>query len=54
MEKANLPFYVFNIHIEAEEAIRLLGKAGFAFQKLLPVGKRYHSEEHPIGFFYTH
>jgi hypothetical protein len=51
MEKANLPFYVFNTHIEAEDAIRMLGKSGFDVQKLSLVGKGYHSEEHPIGFY---
>jgi len=51
MEKANLPFYVFNTHIEAEEAIKLLSKSGFDVQKLSLVGKGYHSEEHPIGFY---
>lgn len=51
MEKANLPFYVFNTHGEAEEAIKLLGKSGFDVQKLSLVGKGYHSEEHPIGFY---
>ena len=51
MEKANLPFYVFNTHVEAEDAIRLLGKSGFDVQKLSLVGKGYHSEEHPIGFY---
>ena len=51
MEKANLPFYVFNTHVEAEEAIRLLGKSGFDVQKLSLVGKGYHSEEHPVGFY---
>lgn len=51
MEKANLPFYVFNTHVEAEDAIRLLGKSGFDVQKLSLVGKGYHSEEHPVGFY---
>ena len=51
MEKANLPFYIFNTHGEAEEAIKLLGKSGFDVQKLSLVGKGYHSEEHPIGFY---
>ena len=51
MEKANLPFYVFNTHIEAEEAIKLLNKSGFDVHKLSLVGKGYHSEEHPTGFY---
>jgi len=51
MEKANLPFYIFNTHGEAEEAIKLLGKSGFDVQKLSLVGKGYHSEEKPMGFY---
>ena len=49
LEKA--PTYIFNTHVEAEEAIRLLGRAGFDMKKLSLVGKGYHSEEHPIGFY---
>lgn len=29
----------------------MLGKSGFDVQKLSLVGKGYHSEEHPIGFY---
>lgn len=53
MEKTELPFYVFNSHVEAEDAIRLLGKSGFDVKKLSLVGKGYHSEEHPLGFYST-
>lgn len=51
MEKADLPFYVFNTHVEAEEAIQTLNKAGFDVKKLSLVGKGYHTEEHPVGFY---
>jgi hypothetical protein len=51
MEKENLPFYVFNTHLEAEEAIQCLSRGGFDVKKLSLVGKGYHSEEHPIGFY---
>ena len=51
MDKTNLPFYVFNTHVEAEEAIKSLSKSGFDVKKLSLVGKGYHSEEHPIGFY---
>lgn len=47
----SLPFYFYNTHLEAEEAIRSLGKSGFDVKKLSLVGKGYHSEEHPIGFY---
>jgi hypothetical protein len=45
------PFYVFNTHVEAEEAIQSLNRAGFDVTKLSLVGKGYHSEEHPMGFY---
>jgi hypothetical protein len=53
MEKKDPPAYVFNTHVEAEAAIRLLGKSGFDMKKLSLVGKGYHSEEQPIGFYTT-
>lgn len=51
MEKANLPFYVFNTHTEAEEAIQSLSRSGFDVKKLSLIGKGYHTEEHPLGFY---
>lgn len=43
--------FVFNNHQDAEDAIQLLGKSGFDVKKLSLVGKGYHTEEHPIGFY---
>jgi hypothetical protein len=37
---------VYNTHVEAEEAVKWLQKAGFAMKKLSIVGKDYHTEEH--------
>src|SRR5450432_1997562 len=51
MENETSPAYVFNTHVEAEAAIRLLSKSGFDMKKLSLVGKGYHSEEHPVGFY---
>jgi hypothetical protein len=48
---ADSALYVFNTHVEAEEAIRSLGRSGFDVKKLSLVGKGYHSEEHPVGFY---
>jgi hypothetical protein len=53
MEQPNLPFYIFNTHSEAEEAIQTLNRSGFDVKKLSLVGKGYHSEEHPLGFYST-
>ena len=51
MKKEEAPFYVYNTHVEAEDAIRLLNNSGFDVRKLSIVGKGYHSEEHPVGFY---
>jgi hypothetical protein len=51
MEKDNLPFYVFNSHVEAEGAIQSLSRSGFDITKLSLIGKGYHTEEHPLGFY---
>jgi hypothetical protein len=50
MEKQS-SVYVFNTHTEAEDAIRLLNSSGFDVKKLSLVGRGYHSEEHPVGFY---
>jgi hypothetical protein len=51
MDKSESPLYVFNTHSEAEEAIHSLDRLGFDVKKLSLVGKGYHSEEHPVGFY---
>jgi len=51
MPTENSPFYVFNTHIDAEDAIRTLSRSGIDVKKLSLVGKGYHSEEHPVGFY---
>ena len=51
MDQASASAYVFPTHVEAEEAIRQLSKSGFDVKKLSLVGKGYHSEEHPVGFY---
>lgn len=51
MDNTESPFFEFKTHGEAEEAIQLLNRSGFDVKKLSLVGKGYHSEEHPIGFY---
>jgi len=53
MDKLNALSYIFNTHLEAEEAIHLLSRAGFDLKKLSLVGKGSHSEEYPVGFYTT-
>jgi hypothetical protein len=51
MKNEDASMFVFNTHVQAEEAIRTLGKADFDVKKLSLIGKGYHSEEHPVGFY---
>lgn len=51
MNTSDASFFVFDNHPAAEEAIRSLGQSGFDMKKLSLVGKGYHSEEKPIGFY---
>jgi hypothetical protein len=44
-------FFVFDTHAAAENAIRTLGQSGFDMTTLSLVGKGYHSEEKPMGFY---
>ena len=53
MSNPDSAFFVFDTHAAAEEAIRTLGKSGFDMKKLSLVGKGYHSEEKPMGFYTT-
>jgi len=53
MSKDHSPAFIFQTHAQADEAIRKVANSGFDMSKLSIIGKGYHSEEHPIGF-YTH
>ncbi len=44
---------LYSAHDQAEEAVRVLQKAAFDIKKVSIVGKGYHREEHPIGFYNT-
>ncbi len=51
MSNPDSEFFVFDNHAAAEDAIRTLGQSGFDMKKLSLVGKGYHSEEKPMGFY---
>lgn len=51
MNQNTSPVHIFNTHTEAESAIRTLSRAGFDVKKLSLVGKGYHTEEQPVGFY---
>jgi hypothetical protein len=50
---SNASVFICNTHQEAEDAIQSLKKSGFDVRKLSLIGKGYHSEEHPVGFYTT-
>lgn len=41
----------FDTHQQAEQGIKELQKSGFDMNKLSIIGRGYHSEEHPLGFY---
>jgi len=51
MSHTSATIAIFNTHVEAEEAVRELQRAGFDMQKLSIVGKDDHSDEHVVGFY---
>jgi hypothetical protein len=53
IKKTNAMVAVYKTHIEAEDGIKELQKAGFAMKKLSIVGKDYHSEEQVLGYYNT-
>ena len=53
MSEKNSVVAIFNIHTEAEAAVKELQKAGFDMKKLSIVGKDYHSEKHVVGYYNT-
>jgi hypothetical protein len=44
---------VFDFHTQAEQAIKALEAGGFPMRRLSIIGKGYHTEEKPTGFYTT-
>lgn len=53
MNTDNAIIATFDTHGQAEQAVRELQHSGFDMTKLSIVGKGYHTEEHPVGFYTT-
>lgn len=53
MSDRDSSFHIFETREAADAAVRSLGNSGFDMAKLSLVGKGYHSEEHPVGFYTT-
>jgi hypothetical protein len=51
MENQLSNVYVFKSHFDAENAVRSLGMSGFNMKQLSIIGRGYHTEEHPLGFY---
>ena len=51
MSKQNSVVGIYNVHTEAENAVKELQKSGFDMKKLSVVGKDYHTEENVVGFY---
>jgi hypothetical protein len=51
MNSPALPFYIFNTHTEAEAAVAELSSLGIDMKKLSLVGRGYHTEDQPVGFY---
>ncbi len=49
--KQDSSVHMYDTHVAAEAAVRELNASGFDMKQLSIVGKGYHSEEHPIGFY---
>jgi hypothetical protein len=53
MTRENAIIAVYETHMQAEDTIKELQRSGFDMHKLSILGKGYHSEEYPIGFYTT-
>lgn len=53
MSNENAGVAILNTHIEAENAVKELQRAGFDMKKLSIIGKNYHTEENVVGYYNT-
>jgi hypothetical protein len=53
MTNENAIVAVYDDHVQAEQAVDHLKKAGFDMTKLSIVGKDYHTEENVVGYYNT-
>jgi hypothetical protein len=51
MNENDAPIFIYKTHKQAEEAVRLLMTSGFDPKELSLIGKGYHNEQHPVGFY---
>lgn len=53
MDTDNTIIAVFDTHTQAEQALKDLHSSGYDMGRLSIIGKGYHSEEKPLGFYTT-
>lgn len=51
MDRPAAVIATYDTHEKAEDAIRELHRSGFEMKDLSIIGKGYHSEEYPVGFY---
>jgi uncharacterized membrane protein len=51
MNSSGVTIAIYDSHEAAEKAVKSLRTAGIDFRKISIVGKDYHSEEQPVGYF---
>ncbi len=50
MSKTDIAVAVYDLHTQAESAVKALQRAGFDMKKISIIGRDYHTEEHVVGF----
>ena len=53
MSDNNIVVAVYDLHTQAEQAVKELQSSGFDMKKLSIVAKNPHAEEHVVGFYNT-
>lgn len=53
MSMQNSVVAVYRTHTEADQAVKELQRGGVDLHKLSIVGKGYHTDEHPVGYYNT-
>ncbi len=50
LKKTDIAVAIYDLHSQAEDAVKALEKDGFDMRKISIIGKDYHTEEHVVGF----
>lgn len=50
MTNTDIAVAVYDLHTQAEAAVKALQRAGFDMKKISIIGRDYHTEEHVVGF----